>query len=97
MAALGTDTQSVGTISTFSVLQNAIARNTDGVGTIGLFNPFPQVGTVTSSYAQRVFSSGLGVWCYYVQASINPTPATTDTTPNWTGSITAFEVLAKLS
>ena len=48
----------------------------------------------TVNYVQRVFSSGLGVWCYYTQTSINPTPSSGDTTPNWTGAITAFELLA---
>lgn len=50
----------------------------------------------TTRYAQRVFSSGLGVWCYYIASAVNPTPLSADTTPNWTGAITAFEVLAIL-
>lgn len=51
---------------------------------------------VTATYAQRVFSSGLGVWCYYVGA-INATPVSGDTTPNWTGSITAWQVLGRVT
>lgn len=48
---------------------------------------------MTLRYVQRVYSSGLSAWCYYTQSVINPTPASVDTTPNWTGSITAHEVL----
>lgn len=44
-------------------------------------------------YAQRVYSSGLGQWCYF-SGPINQSPAPGDTTPNWTGSITAYELLA---
>lgn len=51
---------------------------------------------VTETYAQRVFSSGLGVWCYYTGA-IDATPASGDTTPNWTGSITAWQVLGRVT
>ena len=47
-----------------------------------------------TNYVQRVYSSGLSAWCYYTKTSIDPTPLSTDTTPNWTGSITAFQVLA---
>lgn len=54
------------------------------------YTPFSPV--VTVSYAQRVFSSGLAQWCYYVGA-LNPTPLSTATTPNWTGAITAYENL----
>lgn len=44
-------------------------------------------------YIQRVWSSGLSAWCYYTQTAINASPASTDTTPNWTGSISGHEVL----
>jgi hypothetical protein len=45
------------------------------------------------NYVQRVFSSGLGVWCYYTMTVIDQSPASGDTTPNWTGAITAYELL----
>lgn len=44
------------------------------------------IGATTTQYAQRVWSTGLGVWCYYV-GPLNPTPLPAQTTPNWTGSI----------
>lgn len=44
-------------------------------------------------YVQRVFSSGLSQWCYYTITSIDQTPASGTTTPNWTGAITAYELL----
>lgn len=43
-------------------------------------------------YTQRVWSTGTLVWCYYVGA-INPTPASTATTPNWVGSATQYQLL----
>lgn len=51
-------------------------------------------GTPAVNYVQRVYSSGLAVWCYYTKTSVDPTPASGETTPNWTGSITAHQVLA---
>ncbi len=45
------------------------------------------------NYVQRVFSSGLGAWCYYTMTVINQSPDPSETTPNWTGSITAYELL----
>lgn len=45
-------------------------------------------------YYQRVFSSGLGVWCYYTtQNGINASPLPAATTPNWTGAIAAYELI----
>lgn len=43
-------------------------------------------------YAQRVFSDGVGGWSYY-QSTIDPTPAPSITTPPWSGTITAHQVL----
>lgn len=57
-----------------------------------LTSEYPFYGiSVPTSYVQRVYSSGLSA---YTKTSIDPTPLTTDTTPNWTGSITAHQVLA---
>lgn len=48
----------------------------------------------TVYYLQRVFSSGLGVWCYYTTTNaIDPTPLPAATIPNWTGSITGYELV----
>ena len=43
-------------------------------------------------YAQRVWSTGTLVWCYYV-AELTSTPLATETTPNWVGSAVRYEVL----
>lgn len=48
--------------------------------------------TPTITFAQRVWSTGTLVWCYYI-GLINPTPASTATTPNWVGSAVRHEVL----
>ena len=50
-------------------------------------------GSVAATYLQRVFSSGLGVWCYYTSVP-NYSPVPGATTPNWTGSITAYEIVS---
>ena len=44
------------------------------------------------NYAQRVWSTGTSVWCYYVGA-INASPASTATTPNWVASAVNHQVL----
>jgi len=92
MAVVSTNTVAVGGTSSFEVQMLATPSTTTSEGAVTLFNPFPQVGGV--SYVQRVYGSGNAAWCYYTQTTINPTPASVDTTPNWTGSITAHEVLA---
>lgn len=49
----------------------------------------------SSGYAQRVWCPSLGVWCYYTGA-INPSPAPSETTPNWTVSIERPQVLGRI-
>lgn len=45
-------------------------------------------------YYQRVYSSGLNAWCYYTtQNGTDPSPLSAQTTPNWTGSITGYELI----
>ena len=45
-------------------------------------------------YFQRVYSSGLSTFCYYSTLNtVNPTPLSSETTPNWTGSISNFQVV----
>jgi len=95
MAVVSTNTVSMGGTSSFEAQMLATPSSTVTEGGVTLFNPFPETSTI--QYAQRVYSSGLSQWCYYIQTAINPTPATGDTTPNWTGSITAHEILAILS
>lgn len=45
-------------------------------------------------YYQRVYSSGLGVWCYYTtNGGIDSVPLPAATTPNWTGSIAGYQLI----
>ena len=56
----------------------------------------PSTVTVAANirYFQRVFSSGLSAWCYYSTLNgVNTSPASSATTPNWTGSISNFQVV----
>lgn len=47
---------------------------------------------INVQYAQRVWSTGSSVWCYYI-GPVNASPASTDTTPNWVTSAIRHEVL----
>lgn len=49
---------------------------------------------VAAIYAQRVWSTGLGVWCYYT-TPLNETPASSITTPNWTGTAIDYNVVSR--
>lgn len=56
----------------------------------------PSTVTVAANirYFQRVYSSGLLAWCYYSTLNaVNQTPLSAATTPNWTGSISSFQVV----
>lgn len=44
-------------------------------------------------YLQRVWDAGTVGWCYYDKTSIDPAPLASETTPNYTGSISAHSVL----
>lgn len=60
----------------------------------------PSSVTVSANirYYQRVYSSGLSAWCYYnTLNAVNPAPASSATTPNWTGSIAGFEVVGRVA
>ncbi|MGL4255622.1 MAG: hypothetical protein ACRCSL_04755 [Microbacterium sp.] len=65
------------------ILVQASPQGLEGVG-----------ASAAAVYAQRVYSSGLAAWCYF-SGAVNQSPAPGDTTPNWTGSITAYELLAR--
>lgn len=49
----------------------------------------PAIYRTPPEYYQRVFDTGLGVWCYYTKFSIDPSPLSSETTPNWTGPLLA--------
>jgi len=48
---------------------------------------------LTVKYFQRVYDAGTEGWCYYTDTSINATPDSGDTTPNYTGAISAHSVV----
>lgn len=46
------------------------------------------------TYYQRVYSSGLSQWCYYLTiGTINTSPASSATSPNWTGTISNHQII----
>jgi len=49
--------------------------------------------SLTIKYFQRVFDAGLSVYCYYTKTSIDPTPLSTETTPEYTGAISDHSVV----
>lgn len=44
-------------------------------------------------YYQRVYDAGTAGWCYYTKRFIDPTPASSETTPNYTGAISNHSVV----
>jgi hypothetical protein len=49
--------------------------------------------SLTIKYFQRVFDAGLSVYCYYTKTSIDPTPLSTETSPEYTGAISDHSVV----
>jgi hypothetical protein len=49
--------------------------------------------TLTVKYYQRVYDAGTAGWCYYTGSAIDATPDSGDTTPNYTGAISAHSVV----
>lgn len=51
-------------------------------------------GDTVTIYYQRVYSVGSSQWCYYTsEGTVNLTPASTATSPNWVGSISNHQIL----
>jgi len=49
--------------------------------------------SLTIKYFQRVFDAGLSVYCYYTKTSIDATPLSTETSPEYTGEISDHSVV----
>jgi len=64
-------------------------------GSIGSFNPWPPTTPPTppTNYLQRVWDSGTYGWCYYTKLFVDPNPAPGETTPPYTGAISAHSVV----
>lgn len=58
----------------------------------GVFNGAIINTNAPVQFAQRVWSTGTLVWCYYV-GDITSTPLASQTTPPWVGSAVRHEVL----
>lgn len=69
-----------------------------GVESPALANYFaltPATVAANIRYWQRVYDTGTAGWCYYSTLNaLNPTPASSATSPNWTGSISTPQVVA---
>jgi hypothetical protein len=69
------------------------------VPNVGFFGENPASATNFSlfnsiAYYQRVYSSGLSQWCYYLTiGTINTSPASSETSPNWTGTISNHQII----
>jgi len=49
--------------------------------------------SLTIKYYQRVYDAGTEGWCYYTGTSIDASPDSGDTTPNYTGAISNHSVV----
>ena len=50
-------------------------------------------GTLTVKYFQRVYDDGTAGYCYYTKTSIDATPSSGETSPNYTGAISDHSVV----
>ena len=50
-------------------------------------------GQLTVKYFQRVYDDGTAGYCYYTKTTIDPTPSSGETTPNYTGAISDHSVV----
>ena len=48
---------------------------------------------LTVKYFQRVYDDGTAGYCYYTKTTIDPTPLASETTPNYTGTISDHSVV----
>lgn len=48
---------------------------------------------LTVKYFQRVFDDGTEGYCYYIKTSVDPTPSSGETTPNYTGTISDHAIV----
>ena len=49
--------------------------------------------SLTIKYFQRVYDDGTAGYCYYTKTSIDPTPLSGETTPNWSGTISDHSIV----
>jgi hypothetical protein len=70
------------------LIQNPVGADYYGTG----------AGTVANvRYYQRVFDTGTAGWCYYSTLNaLDAAPASTATSPNWTGTISDSQLVSAL-
>ena len=73
--------------STLNTIQKAFVGGSSG-GWADLL-----VTSTTTNYFQRVYDDGTGGYCYYTKTTIDPTPTSGETTPNYTGTISDHSVV----
>lgn len=94
MTALATNTVPFSSPSAYTPYMIAPVGAPTAFGALDSFNPWPGVNPPPSiSYLQRVWDSGGGLWCYYTKLFVDPAPGPGDTTPPYTGSISAHNVV----
>jgi hypothetical protein len=49
--------------------------------------------SLTIEYFQRVYDAGTAGYCYYTKTTIDPTPSSGETTPNYTGAISDHSIV----
>lgn len=75
----------------------ALSTNTIVFDAPELENPWPGAAAPAPQYLQRVWDTGTAGYCYYLKTVIDPTPLSTETTPNYTGSISAHSVVTEFT
>jgi hypothetical protein len=69
---------------------NSLLGYTENPSLASFFNQFSNI-----TYFQRVYSSGLSRWCYYSTIGfIDSSPASSQTSPNWTGTINNHQIVS---
>jgi len=83
-----------------NIISPAILGGTAGARTFpGVVNFVPQGATTTITesltieYFQRVYDAGTAGYCYYTKTTIDPTPSSGETTPNYTGAISDHSIV----
>lgn len=89
MAAIATNTLAAGGSNAFVPLFGSLV-NSVGAGAGGQFIAVPEDSV---QYFQRVWDAGTAGYCYYSKTFIDPTPLASETSPNYTGAISAHSIV----
>jgi hypothetical protein len=92
MAVVATSTVAYSAPSTYAPYMIRSTASA-GFGEVDTFNPWPSAVAVIVNYLQRVWDSGGNNWCYYTKTVIDPSPLPGETTPPYTGTISAHSIV----